>query len=181
MSMLFREPTAEPRPWRFTSLVSISVSEAVQQLLPQLNTAIKWPNDVMLNERKLAGVLAETSFDGREIQAIVGVGVNVNATRADLAELPSATSLKIEAGQDVSRARLLTSIVRRLDYWLERPLEDVQRAWAARLWGRGQKLRLLDLGREEDVVVLDVEPDGALLVRLNDGTERRTTTGELLA
>ena len=53
-------------------------------------------------------------------------------------------------------------------------------AWQARLWGRGQRLRLVDLGREDEVVVLGAEPDGSLRVRLPDGTERRTTTGELI-
>ena len=142
---------------------------------------IKWPNDVMLNQRKLAGVLAETSFDGNELVAIVGVGLNVNSSHAELAELTSATSLKVATGRDVDRVAVLQALVHRLDHWLAQPQHAVRRAWAARLWGRDQPLRLLDLGREEEVVVLDVEPDGALVVRLSDGTLRRTTTGELLA
>lgn len=134
----------------------------------------------MLNQRKLAGVLAETSLDGSELIAIVGLGLNVNSSSSDLADLASATSLNIEAGRDVDRAALLRVLLNQLDHWLEQPHEAVQQAWAARLWGRGQRLRLVDLGREEEVVVLDVEPDGALLVRLRDGTLRHTTTGELL-
>ena len=63
-----------------------------------------------------------------------------------------------------------------MDAWLERPAAELHAAWQARLWGRGQRLRLLDLGREEEVVVLGAEPDGSLRVRLPDGTERRTTT-----
>ena len=181
LSVIFREKVAQPVPWRFTNLVALALCDSVRHLLPEPDPTIKWPNDVMLNRRKLAGVLAETSFDGIELVAVVGLGVNVNSTPADLVDLPSATSLKIEAVRDVDRSELLRALVNQLDQWLSQPVEEVQRAWAARLWGRGQRLRLLDVGREEEVVVLGVENDGALLVRLDDGTERRTTTGELLA
>ena len=181
LSILFREPSTRPILWRFTTLVALSVCEAVTSLVPTAAPTVKWPNDVMLDDAKLAGVLAETRFDGLHFVAIVGVGVNVNSTHADLAELPSATSLRAATGRDVDRAELLTSLVRQIDAWLARPVEEVRQTWAARLWGRGQRLRLLELGREEDVVVLGVEDDGALLVRLGDGTEHRTMTGELLA
>jgi hypothetical protein len=64
--------------------------------------------------------------------------------------------------------------------WLDRPWPALHRVWEGRLWGRGQRLRLLDLGQTEDVVVLGTEADGSLRVRLADGSERTTTTGELL-
>ena len=75
---------------------------------------------------------------------------------------------------------MLSRFVQRLDTWLDRPPEDLHAAWQARLWGRGQRVHLLDLGRDEEVVVLGAEPDGSLRVRLPDGSERRTTTGELI-
>src|ERR1051326_5424969 len=67
MSILFRETTSPsmPVPWRFTSLVSLSIAQAVDELLPACSPSIKWPNDLMLGDRKVAGVLAETRFDGR--------------------------------------------------------------------------------------------------------------------
>ena len=136
---------------------------------------------MLLNDRKVAGILAETSWDGVELVAIVGVGVNVRTAPADLAPVGgAATSLRVASGQDVDRGRLLHAFVRRMDAWLARPPEDRHAAWQARLWGRGQRLRLLDLGRDEEVVVLGADPDGSLRVRLPDGTERRTTTGELI-
>ena len=180
VTMLFRESTSLPTPWRWTSLASVALVEAIDELVPGLKPAIKWPNDVMLGERKVAGILAESAFDGQQVQVIVGIGVNVASTPADLAGLPSATSLELAAGHGVDRARLLRLLVERIDAWLEQPT-DMQRAtWQARLWGRGQRLRLVDLGRMEDVVVLGAEADGSLRVRLADGSERLTLTGELL-
>jgi BirA family transcriptional regulator, biotin operon repressor / biotin---[acetyl-CoA-carboxylase] ligase len=181
LSIVFRDPAATPIPWRWTSLASVALAEAIEDILPGLRPAIKWPNDVLLNDRKVAGILAETSWDGLELVAIVGVGVNVRTPPADLARLGgAATSLRVASGQDVDSGRLLTAFVRRIDIWLARPPEDRHAAWQSRLWGRGQRLRLSDLGRDEEVVVLGAEPDGSLRVRLSDGSERRTTTGELI-
>jgi BirA family biotin operon repressor/biotin-[acetyl-CoA-carboxylase] ligase len=181
LSVVFRETTVQPIPWRWTSLASVALAEAIEEILPGLRPAIKWPNDVLVNDRKVAGILAETSWDGMHLVAVVGVGVNVKTAPADLATIaPAATSLSAASGLDVDRGRLLHTFVNRLDAWLERPTAACVAAWQARLWGRGQRLRLVDLGREEEVVVLGAEPDGSLRVRLADGTERRTTTGELI-
>jgi BirA family biotin operon repressor/biotin-[acetyl-CoA-carboxylase] ligase len=182
LSAVFRDTSSEPMPWRWTSLASVALCEAIEAILPGLRPAIKWPNDVLLNDRKVAGILAETRWDGVELVAIVGVGVNVRTPPADLAMIaPPATSLTVAAGRDVDRGRLLHAFVNRLDACLERPAAACFAAWQGRLWGRGQRLRLVDLGREEEVVVLGAELDGSLRVRLPDGTERRTTTGELSA
>jgi BirA family biotin operon repressor/biotin-[acetyl-CoA-carboxylase] ligase len=149
--------------------------------LPDLAPAIKWPNDVMLGDQKVAGVLADTVSAGMEFVAVVGVGVNVNQAEVDLAELGGrATSLRIASGQHVDRGQLLLALLRRMDEWRGQPWPALHTAWRSRLWGRGQRLRLVDVGRDEEVVVLDVQLDGSLRVRLTDGTERHTTTGELI-
>jgi BirA family biotin operon repressor/biotin-[acetyl-CoA-carboxylase] ligase len=181
LSMVFSERATEPIPWRWTSLASVALAESVQELLPMLEPAIKWPNDVLLDDRKVAGILAETTSDGQQLVAVVGVGVNVNSPLASLEAVGAhATSLRIASGQPVDRGRLLLTFLRRIDVWYARPWPELHAAWQARLWGRGQRLRLLDLGREEEVVVLGAELDGSLRVRLADGTERHTTTGELI-
>ena len=155
------------------------LAEAIEEVVPTLKPAIKWPNDVMLNDQKVAGILAETTWDGVELVAIVGVGVNVNSSPADLVPF-GATSLRAASGGAVDRGHLLRALVRRLDNWLALPVEQLHAAWQSLLWGRGQRLRLVDIGGEEEVVVLGADPDGSLRVRLPDGTERTTTTGELI-
>jgi biotin-(acetyl-CoA carboxylase) ligase len=114
---------------------------------------------------------------------IVGIGVNVATTSRELAQvaaLGTATSLGVAARRAIDRGQVLAAIVERMDVWLRRSPEELTAAWQARLWGRGQRLRLLDLGEHSEVVVLGAEADGALRVRLADGSERRTTTGEIL-
>jgi BirA family biotin operon repressor/biotin-[acetyl-CoA-carboxylase] ligase len=180
VSFLFRETTTTAAPFRWTSLASVALIDAIDDLL-DLKPAIKWPNDLMLNDRKLAGILAETSFDGQHLLAIVGIGANVNTPAADLAAIPGrATSLAAACGHEVDRGQLLLRLVQRIDHVLKRPQEELHRAWESRLWGRGQRLRLVDVGGHQEVVVLGASANGALRVRAADGSERTTTTGELI-
>ena len=177
LSILFCE--AVHLPWRYTSLVSLALAEAIELVVPGVRPAIKWPNDlVLVDGRKLAGVLAESFSEADHLVVIVGAGLNVSASPTGLPG--PATSLSAAAGRPVDRGELLHALVGRLDAWLARPVDAAQSAWQTRLWGRGQRLRLTDLGTDETVVVLGAEPNGALRVRLPDGSERWTTTGELL-
>jgi BirA family biotin operon repressor/biotin-[acetyl-CoA-carboxylase] ligase len=179
MSILFRETESQLRPWRFTSLAAVSVVEAIQPRLASGSIGIKWPNDVMLNGLKVAGILAETRWDGRELQAIVGIGLNVSASP----EMAAATTLASSTDGPIDRGDVLLRIVERLNYWLSQPDEALHNAWQSHLWGRGQRLRLVDVGvgHDEDVIVLDVDIEGSLEVQRADGSRLRTTTGELLA
>lgn len=181
MSVIFRERAIEPVPWRWTCTASMALVEAIERVAPTLKPAIKWPNDIMLDDAKVAGILAETSWDGRELIAIVGVGINVGMSAADLAVLDRrATSLAVATGTPVGRAALLEAVLDRMHAWSLRPWPAVQVAWSARLWGRGQRVVLQDLGTQQEVVIVGVSTDGALRVRLADGTERTTTSAELI-
>jgi BirA family biotin operon repressor/biotin-[acetyl-CoA-carboxylase] ligase len=175
MSMLFRETAPAPRPFRYTRVLSLAVLESVLELIPGALMAIKWPNDLMLADRKVAGILAETAWNGEDLQVIAGLGVNISSHP----NLPQATSLGTVG--PIDRGRLLGLILASVDRWLTRPDAAVHAAWANHLWARGQRLRLLDLGEQFDVVVLGADDDGSLHVRLSDGQELHTTTGELLA
>src|SRR5579871_3743303 len=158
VSIVFRDAPMQPRPWRFTSLASLALADAIQRLAPGAEPRIKWPNDLMLrDDRKVAGVLAETSWDGRELVAIVGVGVNVNSDAAALAGLPVATSLKRVTGRHIDRGELLLEFVEELDRRLQQPSEQVHADWQSRLWRRNQRLRLVDRAFDEDVVILDAD------------------------
>lgn len=180
-SVVFRDAGPKPVPWRWTSLASVSLVEAIGDVVPALRPAIKWPNDVLLEDRKVAGILAESTWDGQQLLAVVGVGVNVRSAAGDLALVPGlAISLSVAAGHDVDRGDVLRAFVARMDYWLSRPAAELHEVWEGRLWGRGQRLRMVDVGGEEEVVVLGAAADGSLRVRLADGSERLTTTGELI-
>lgn len=180
MSVVFRESTAQPVPWRWTCTASMALIDAIDNLTLAAKPAIKWPNDIMLDDAKVAGILAETSWDGRELVAIVGVGINVRTSESDLAVLDRpATSLAVATAAPVHRPALFTMLVDRMRVWSLQPWPALQAAWSARLWGRGQRVLLQDLGTRQDVVVIGVSSDGGLRVRMADGTERTTISAEL--
>jgi len=181
MSVLLRRRDAPPH--TYTMLAAVSLCEAIERLLA-LDPEIKWPNDVVLDGLKVAGVLAEAIDDGRERTVVVGVGVNVNVTEDDLAELPHAGSLAIAAGRPVYRGELLVLMLERFDTWLKRPARELQdglwRAWNGRLWGRDQVVRVADGQSTVVGTLLGGEPDGTLAIRGQDGVTHRVIAGEIL-
>jgi BirA family biotin operon repressor/biotin-[acetyl-CoA-carboxylase] ligase len=181
MTVLLRRRDAPA--YTYTMLAAVALSESIERLLA-LEPAIKWPNDVVIDGLKVAGVLAEAIDDGREQTVVVGVGVNVNVEEEELEELPNATSLAIEAGVQVHRGELLALMLERLDSWLrgDRHVleEGLWRAWNGRLWGRNQRVRVQEGDDLLVATVLGGARAGTLTVRLDDASERRIMTGELL-
>lgn len=181
MSVLLRRGGAAP--YLYTMLASVAVCEAAERLLA-LAPAIKWPNDVMVDDRKAAGILAEASDDGVERTVVIGVGINVNLDQEQMAAVPNATSLALAAGVPVHRGELLVLILERMDAWLK--VGDAQLsaalwpAWDRRLWGRSQRVSLVEGAETLEGVILGGGPDGTLWIRTPDGRERRVVAGEIL-
>ncbi|MDL2275412.1 biotin--[acetyl-CoA-carboxylase] ligase [Desulfosarcina sp. OttesenSCG-928-G10] len=121
-------------------LGTVAVAEAISRLCP-LSPVIKKPNDVLVNERKVCGVLVEVGLLGGDAAwAVLGIGCNVNAQRADFPTglIPKASSLLVEGGVPISRRTLLAIILERIEKWYE----EVQQGKADDLhahWLRLQK------------------------------------------
>jgi BirA family biotin operon repressor/biotin-[acetyl-CoA-carboxylase] ligase len=157
-----------PRPaWSWLGLlVGLGAAEAVGRL-GGLEVGLKWPNDVLVGERKLAGVLAEVAGDA----VVVGMGLNVSL-RAGERPVPSATSLALEDSTTTDRDPVLRAVLRGVGSWYER-LQAAGDADAAGL-RRAYRERCVTLGREVRVelpagppvagVAEDVDPAGRLLV-----------------
>ncbi|HEX8995962.1 MAG TPA: biotin--[acetyl-CoA-carboxylase] ligase [Ktedonobacterales bacterium] len=151
---------------------ALAVAEAIEAVTGA-RPDIKWPNDVLLGDLKVCGILIETS----EGVATLGMGLNVNGSLADDPELAArATTLADALGQPVSREMLAAEILRRLDARYD---DLTQGGAAARRTLRAEwRDRLITLGgratirqREQTLegVAEDVDDDGALLLRLDDG------------
>jgi BirA family biotin operon repressor/biotin-[acetyl-CoA-carboxylase] ligase len=177
-TLLFR-PTVDEPPLRYTMLASVAVAETLEAL--GLWPAIKWPNDVLLDGRKVAGILAE-AFQVETGRAVVmGCGLNVG----DAAGLPdglppTATSIGTALGRRVHRGELLVNVLSRLEGWRQRPLAELRAAWSERLWGRDQTVRALEDGEELSGTIAAIDDDGTLTLRLPNGELRRLISGELL-
>lgn len=181
-SLLFRRHQSQSL--LLTMICSVAACEALETVAP-VRAEIKWPNDLMLNGRKLGGVLTEVSWSPGNPFVVVGMGINVNFDPSTLPGIPdSATSLLRETGQEISRQRLLYEILLHLDTLLaEDParLESVVRTgWASRLWRRRQRVVVAEGGQVLEGTFEDVAEDGALLLRLDDGSLLPVRVGDLV-
>lgn len=161
------------------SLVAgVAVARALDSLgMPQA-AGLKWPNDVLLRDRKIAGILTQAS-SGPGGHLIVGIGLNVAQSRADLGELASqATSLAL-AGLRVDRLAVLTVLAREVSSMFAAPADAILDEWRARSTLLGRRVTVSRVG--EDAVrglAAGLEPDGALRVETAYGAVR-ILTGEV--
>jgi len=180
-SILFRRPLP---PILLTMICSLAACEAVQRVAG-VRAEIKWPNDLMLNGRKLAGVLTEVNWSPENRFAVVGMGINVNFDPPLVEGIPdAATSLLRETGEEISRHELLREVLMSLDALLAMEaaaLEPFVRGeWVARLWRRRQKVAVADGGTTLEGIFEGVDDDGVLLLRLDDGALMQVRVGDVL-
>lgn len=139
---------------------------------------LKWPNDVLLNGRKLAGLLLEHPAGSA---VILGVGLNANQSAAELPE--GATSLLVELGTKVDRELLLAAILNDLSNGYERAdregVDWIVPAWRSRSSMLGQPVRFSRDGVPTLGVAEDIAANGALEVRLPDGRRISVVAGEV--
>jgi len=152
MSLVLRE---------FDELLPLTAAVAVCQALPS-EAGLKWPNDVWIDRRKVAGILVE----GRpqEGWAVLGIGLNVTTKEfpPELAE--TATSLHL-AGIDAGRDQVLAELLRSLSEWLGAPPDAVLSAWRSRDALKGERVRWSGGEGTAD----GIDDSGALLVQTSDG------------
>lgn len=149
-------------------VASLAAAEAIAAVTG-LPTTIKWPNDLLVNGRKVGGVLVEGHFFGEvPHHAAVGVGINVNWDTIDIPEAPYVpTSLSRELGEPVDRNALAIALLNHLDrlYLAAQRGAPIHDAWRARLSTLGQRVHLAGSGPERDALAVDVTPDGGLVVQ----------------
>ena len=144
--------------------------------------SIRWPNDVMVGERKICGMLPEatTTREGTLEHVILGIGLNVNQRDFPASILTLATSLRIETGREHGVDEVLGAVLVALGGWygrfVEAGLEVVRPAWLERAQGIGCRARAAD-GREG--VTVGLAADGALLLRTDQGETVRVVAGEV--
>lgn len=175
LSLVLR-PAAEELP-RLTMAGALAIAEMADAVgAPEVS--LKWPNDVLAGGRKLAGVLCEAQWRGGELQgAALGLGVNVRTDFCGGDLEGRATALEQECGRRLDRAQLLTLLVGRLDCWLDDLAgERLFGAWRARL-GLVDAPVVIN-GRRGIVVAL--MPDGALVLRDDEGAVHRFYSGDLM-
>ncbi len=168
-----------------TLMAGVACSIALRRV-SGLDIRVKWPNDLMVADKKLGGILTELKTDGKKIAfAIVGIGINVNM---DMNEFPGdireiATSFKNETGKTYSRENIISEILSEIDRWYLR-LKKMDRETILSSW----KQLTSTLGREVMVMAgretwkgfaESVDDEGMLILRLPSGETKKISSGDL--
>lgn len=190
-SVILRPPPGLKNVTRLTMAAAVSIVNVLEDLRPHRaeRVSLKWPNDVMIGQGKAAGILSEALWQGDQLEAaIVGVGLNVREGIEDMPFARTAVSVEGAFGVRVDRARLLARILAHLDDWAARAADAALfQAWRAHLSTLGQRVEItvMDAGanggqsRAIAGIAADVDPDGALLLRADDGTVQRVVAGDV--
>lgn len=163
-------------------LGAVAAARAIEQVAA-VETGLKWPNDVLVAGKKVAGVLVEGEFEGdRLVFAVMGIGINVNLDPAAIPDpVYPLTSLRHETGVEVSRVALARSLFHALEQGLDRARsgEPVEEEWRARLLTLGRRVRVRTADGVDEGVAADVRADGSLVLRHDDGTSAVLRAGDV--
>ena len=185
LSVILRlQSTQRTHMGRLPLVGALAVVEALTTLGAQ-RVAIKWPNDALLNGRKVAGILAETDWQGDTPGiGILGIGLNVRVDFSGSELETRAISAEQALGVPIDRPLLLVTLLARIDFWMARlPDPALLDAWRTRLVTIGQRVtaRLPGKGQSETMagVAIGVDDFGALLVQADEGKLHRLVAGEV--
>ena len=180
LSVLLR-PGARMEHWpRLTTLAALSVCKAIEFTSP-LKPAIKWPNDVLVNDRKCAGILAETFAGGSSSFMVLGIGINVNTTTYPPELCDTATSLKLVLERHVDRNTLAIALLKQLDLHLlhwEAGFADAVKEVTERNWLIGRAVTARMDGRQVQGVASSLNAEGHLVLIQDDGRAVTLTSAE---
>jgi BirA family transcriptional regulator, biotin operon repressor / biotin---[acetyl-CoA-carboxylase] ligase len=187
LSVLLKPPIRLNEARFFALIGSLAIADAVEA--QGVKAQVKWPNDVLVNDKKIAGVLAEVqTHDGRVEQVVLGMGVNLNIDRLSMDRVfgdvaAGATSVREATGRTIDRtafaARLLESLEQRYFDFLAHGKRPLLKEWRSRSF-LGRRVTV----REEDMhvegVAIDLDEEGCLLVNLDDGSTVHVREGEVI-
>lgn len=178
-------PAVDPKDApKIVFMAAVAIAKTIRKMLG-LTAKTKWPNDVLVHNKKVCGLLAETSISDDNINFVVlGIGINANVdTNAFPKELTgSLTSLKQEAKREIPREEFLQVLLKEMEHYYN----DFTRGRFARILEEWKSLTDM-IGKDVEVVsfderfegeAIDVDQDGALMVKLEDGSVKRVFSAD---
>lgn len=163
-------------------LASLAVFRSIEAVTG-LKSQIKWPNDVLINGKKVSGILIESDVMGDTVNySIIGIGVNVNLRVADFPEIqPIATSLSQELGSDASRLSVIRQLLVEIEglYLALSGGESIFEEWRDNLVTLGKRVKVTAEQTIYEGLAESVAPDGSLLVRGPDGSLSKIVVGDV--
>lgn len=184
LSVILRPPFSPTAAPILTLMAGVAAREAVSALTG-LGVDIRWPNDLLVNGKKLAGILTEMKAElGRLHAVVLGIGINVNHSQMPAELKRIATSLRIESQRPWSRVHICVAVLKELErhyhLLLEKGSAAIAERWAAASsYACGKRIRIVSAEAESFATTTGIDPSGALRVRYDDGREEALVAGEV--
>ncbi len=185
MSAIMRPEIGPKDATLLTVMAAVACAEGIKNS-SGLDVRIKWPNDLVVYDKKLGGILTEMKSDpDRILFAVVGIGINVNA---GLRNFPpdirdTATSVKKELGKAQSRTAVVAEILKSMNRWHDILAKEGKRPlieeWKRRLTTLGRKVRVFVGSESLTGIAEDVDGEGLLILRLPSGAARKISSGDV--
>ena len=185
MSVILKPDLPPEKAPQFPILAGVALVRAISRLCP-VQAGLKWPNDILIQGRKVVGILAELDAEMDRINAIyLGIGINVNARQEDIPEelRDIATSLALYSGESVHRVYLVRAILEELEAayttYLHHGFPPLREEWKKQNITLGRQVHVQCYGQDIHGFAEDMDEHGALLLRTQDGERMAITAGEV--
>jgi BirA family biotin operon repressor/biotin-[acetyl-CoA-carboxylase] ligase len=183
-SYLFRPKVALTDLAALPFVVSLAVRDTFIALgCDEDDVKCKWPNDVLIDEKKANGILIETSAaSGHQSDfVVIGIGLNLNGYPKDTLFPSTSVSQQLSCKIDVASAFKVLSHVMdiRLSKWFPSDISAITEEWSSKAWGIGTRREIRTTNDTFTGTLVRLETDGGLLVKLDDGTEKRLYAGDI--
>jgi BirA family biotin operon repressor/biotin-[acetyl-CoA-carboxylase] ligase len=163
-------------------LASLAVVHSIEKVAG-LKSPVKWPNDVLINGKKVCGILIESEVRGNRVDyAIISIGINANFRVSDFPEISAtATSLSDELGRDVSRLDLIQCLLVEVErlYLTLQAGGSIYEEWRDSLVTLGKRVHVKSGNEEYEGIAESVARDGSLLLRHSDGNITKIVAGDV--
>lgn len=182
-SLLLRPKIIPQQASVLTILIAVSAIEAIQKITG-LSPSIKWPNDIMLNNKKLGGILLEMNAETDLVKfVVIGVGVNVNSPKTSLA--PNSTCLDEESALKVERVSLLQEILKQIESnysaFSHEGAKNILERWRRASSTLHSRIKVSYQEESIEGEAVDIDVDGGLLVRNDSGFIEKVMAGDVVS
>lgn len=184
MSLLLRPELPPVKAPMLTLVMALAVARAIREETGA-EALIKWPNDIVVDGKKLCGILTEMSTEMTYINyVVIGVGINVNQNQFSEELKERATSLKLEEGRAFRRSAIIASVLEWFETYYEKFRKDgnlagLQNAYNELLVNRGRQVQILEPENHYEAYASGINDAGELVVTLEDGSVRNIFAGEV--
>lgn len=184
MTILLRPEITPDKAPMLTLVMGLSVAEGIRRV-SGVKAEIKWPNDIVINKKKVCGILTEMATEIECVHyVVIGVGINVNQQHFPDEIKEMATSLYNETGNTYKRSELIAAVLEQFEKNYEAflkagDLSDVKEVYDSILVNCGQEVKVLEPGNEYRAVAEGINKTGELIVTLPDGQKKNVFAGEV--